>query len=206
MRPEQLYKLARALAGWASEEKVPSLEALALSADLGPKIAAALLAVLEEATLVKWDSTAVFVTVPADEIEAEARKLAGQFATLRSQDARRLDAVAEYAQSKVCRAVFLREYFGEEGSEPCGFCDTCRGSTERPSMFYEPLEAPRNAPRRPLRRTGGQRRPQRDPGGDRGRRRGGRRRGQGRGGRNVEEAPRLAAPGRAPSPRRRRIP
>lgn len=178
VRPEQLYKLARALAGWAGEEKVPTLEALALSADLGVKVAGALLAVLEEATLVKWDASAVFVTVPATEIEAEARKLAGQFATLRSQDARRLDAVAAYAEAQGCRAAFLREYFGEEGLEPCGMCDTCRGSSERPSMFYEPLEAPRNAPRRPGRRPGGgTRRMPRDTSerGGRGRRRGRRR-------------------------------
>ncbi len=180
VRPEQLYKLARALAGWAGEEKAPTLEALALSADLGVRVAAALLAVLEEATLVKWDATAVYVTVPANEIEAEARKLAGQFATLRSQDARRLDAVAAYAEAGGCRAVFLREYFGEEGSEACGMCDTCRGSSERPSVFYEPLEAPRNAPRRPLRRGSGSRRMEpRD--GDRGRRGSGRRRGRGPG-------------------------
>lgn len=190
IRPEQLYKLARALSGWAGEEKVPSLEALALSADLGVKIAGALLAVLEEATLVKWDATAVYVTVPATEIEAEARKLAGQFATLRSQDARRLDSMAGYADAPGCRAVFLREYFGEEGSEPCGMCDTCRGSSERPSMFFEPLEAPRNAPRRPQRGVGGPRRPdQRGRGerghprdaGNRGRQQDGRRRGRGRG-------------------------
>lgn len=152
IRPEQLYKLARALAGWAGEGKVPTLAALALSADLGVKIAGALLAVLEEATLVKWDQTAVYVTVGADEIEAEARKLAGQFETLRSQDARRLDSVAAYAGATGCRAVFLREYFGEEGSDPCGMCDVCRGASERPSVFYEPLEAPRNAPRRGDRR------------------------------------------------------
>ena len=33
VRPEQLYKLGRALAAWATEEKVPSLESLALSAE-----------------------------------------------------------------------------------------------------------------------------------------------------------------------------
>jgi ATP-dependent DNA helicase RecQ len=196
VRPEQLYKLARALAGWAGEGKVPSVEALALSADLGPKIAGALLAVLEEATLVKWDTTAVYVTVPAEEIETEARKLAGQFATLRTQDSRRLDSMTAYAEAGGCRAVFLREYFGEEGSEPCGMCDTCRGSSERPSMFFEPLEAPRNAPRRPQRRPGGPARPERGAReGDRGRRRGRGRHGQGHGpGRGPQEAPRPGAP------------
>jgi len=188
VRPEQLYKLGRALAAWAAEEKVPSLQALALSADLGPKVAGALLAVMEEATLVKWDQSAVFVTVPASELEDEARKLAGQFETLRTQDARRLESVAAYAEHEECRAVFLREYFGEEGSEPCGLCDVCRGSSERPSVFYEPLDTPRNAPRRtPLRRSGGRgrkARTEREPA--RGRTRGGRRRT--RGGRTAASA------------------
>ena len=100
VRPEQLYKLGRALAAWAGEEKIPNLESLALSAELGTRTTGALLALLEEATLVRWDTTAVFVTVPADEIEERSRELAGQFETLRTQDVRRLDAVAAYAMHR----------------------------------------------------------------------------------------------------------
>jgi ATP-dependent DNA helicase RecQ len=46
VRPDQLYKLGRALAAWAGEGRTPNLEALALSAGQGPPCAA-LLAVLE---------------------------------------------------------------------------------------------------------------------------------------------------------------
>jgi ATP-dependent DNA helicase RecQ len=142
-RPEQLYKLGRALAAWAGEEKIPNLESLALSAELGTRTTGALLALLEEATLVRWDTTAVFVTVPADEIEERSRELAGQFETLRTQDARRLDAVAAYATLEDCRASFLREYFGEKEIDGCGMCDRCRGQDDRPESFWEPLAPPK---------------------------------------------------------------
>jgi hypothetical protein len=143
VRPEQLYKLGKALAAWATEEKVPSLESLALSAELGTRTTGALLALLEEATLVRWDTTAVHVTIPADEIEERSRELAGQFETLRTQDARRLDAVAAYATHEDCRASFLREYFGETEIEGCGLCDRCRGQDDRPESFWEPLAPPK---------------------------------------------------------------
>lgn len=154
VRPEQLYKLARALVAWALEEKIPSLQALALSAELGTRTTGALLALMEEATLVKWDQDAVYVIVPPEEFEVSARALAGQFETLRTQDARRLDAVADYAIDATCRATFLREYFGEEGEEPCGLCDGCRGQADRPDSFWEPLAPPKGEERRRRGRSG----------------------------------------------------
>jgi ATP-dependent DNA helicase RecQ len=147
VRPEQLYRLARALSAWATEEKVPSVEALALSAELGSRTTAALLALMEEGTLVKWDPDAVFVTVPPEEFEQRARALAGQFETLRTQDARRLDAVADYAIDAECRSEFLEEYFGEDSEGACGMCDKCRGQADRPNSFWEPLAPPRGEER-----------------------------------------------------------
>jgi ATP-dependent DNA helicase RecQ len=179
VRPEQLYKLARALAAWAKEDKIPSLQALALSAELGTRTTGALLALMEEATLVKWDSEAIYVIVPPDEFEPRARELAGQFETLRTQDARRLDAVADYAIDSVCRATFLREYFGEEGGEACGMCDGCRGQADRPDSFWEPLALPKGEERRRGRgrgrggRPGGNQRRRGQKGRKRGRRSGG---------------------------------
>lgn len=155
VRPEQLYKLSRALTAWAREEKIPSLQALALSAELGTRTTGALLALMEEATLVKWDQEAVYVIVPPEEFEPKARALAGQFETLRTQDARRLDAVADYAIDAPCRANFLREYFGEEGEEPCGLCDGCRGQADRPDSFWEPLAPPKGEERRRRGRSSG---------------------------------------------------
>jgi ATP-dependent DNA helicase RecQ len=193
VRPEQLYKLGTALAAWASEEKVPNLESLALSAELGTRTTGALLALLEEATLVRWDAAAVYVTVPANEIEARSRELAGQFETLRTQDARRLDAVAAYAMHQDCRACFLREYFGESEMDGCGMCDRCRGQEDRPESFWEPLAPPKVAKDRDRKRRstrgrtsrGASRRSEDKPGKEAksGRRRGRRRGSRGRRGR-----------------------
>lgn len=140
VRPDQLYKVGSALAAWAGEERAPSTAALALSASLGPRATQALLAILEEAGLIHLDDGEVEVLVPPDKIEEEARSLAGRFATQRTQDARRLDTVAEYAGSGECRAVFLRRYFGEEGGSPCRICDVCRGVTARAPQIIQPLQ------------------------------------------------------------------
>jgi ATP-dependent DNA helicase RecQ len=142
LRPEQLYRMGEALAAWSGEDKRPSLEALALSAEVGPRVAAALVAKIEEAGLIYWDDKEIGFTDPETDIEEETRKLAGQFETLRTQDGRRLDALGWYAASTECRAAFLCDYFGEEVEGACGLCDICRGSPVRPESFFEPIAPP----------------------------------------------------------------
>jgi len=142
VRPDQLYKLGRALATWAAERKSPTLEALALSSSLGPRVAAALLAVIAEAGIIRSRDSVVEVLTPAKRVESDVWHLARQFETLRTRDAHRLDLVATYAQSRECRAVFLRRYFGEEEGQPCGFCDVCRAREPYPATFWEPLATP----------------------------------------------------------------
>ncbi|MBX3025652.1 ATP-dependent DNA helicase RecQ [bacterium] len=143
VRPDQLYKLGRALAAWAAENRTPQLEALALSAGQGPRITGALLAVLEEAGLVSLaEDGAIHILEPAESVEERSRSLAGQFETLRTQDGRRMDSISEYALTSECRAVLLRRYFGEQDGTPCGLCDICRGRPERPSSFWEPIAQP----------------------------------------------------------------
>jgi ATP-dependent DNA helicase RecQ len=142
VRPDQLYKLGAALAAWAQEGREPNLQALAVSAEQGPRIASALLTKLEEAGLVQIDGDQIRLTGAPETLEQDARALAGQFETLRRQDVRRLDSIGEYAASTECRAVFLRRYFGEPDEEPCRLCDICRGSPERPESFFDPLVRP----------------------------------------------------------------
>ena len=142
VRPDQLYRLASALVAYAGEERVPDLEGLALSAQLSERLVKALLAVLEEAGLVTLDDDTIRITTAASEFEEQARSLAGRFVTLRTQDGRRLDRLAEYADTSLCRAVFLRQYFGETAGEPCGLCDICRDAPERPSTFWQPIARP----------------------------------------------------------------
>ncbi len=147
VRPDQLYKIGEALAAWGGENRTPTLEALSMSAGLGPRIAQALLAILEEAELVRMVDGTIEVLRP-ETIEEESRHLAGQFATLRTQDGRRLDSVAEYVHTPGCRAVMLRRYFGESNDRPCGLCDACRGVAKRPASFYEPVVRPPRRRRR----------------------------------------------------------
>ena len=142
VRPDQLYKLGAALAAWAGEGRTPERGPLALSAGLGPRITDALLAVLAEAEMVRINDKEVEILIEPEHIEEEVRSLAGRFATLRTQDGRRLDTVAQYAFAPECRAVFLRRYFGEGDGEPCGLCDTCRGRHERAASFFEPVLQP----------------------------------------------------------------
>jgi len=229
VRPEQLFRLGHALAAWADEDREPSLEALSLSAEMGPRVAAALLAKVEEAGLAERDDDRVRVQVEADRVATEVRSLAGQFETLRTEDARRLDKVSEYSHTRECRAAFLRGYFGEETGEPCGLCDVCQGRPARPEEFFEPLASPEPLSRR---KRPGRRGERREPGRG-GRKRGGRtarptrkrsekhggkrsarRRGGGRGAVGDEEAPRTGdtdsekpqRPRKARSRRRRRRP
>ncbi|MBW2273635.1 MAG: ATP-dependent DNA helicase RecQ [Deltaproteobacteria bacterium] len=145
IRPDQLYQLGTALAAWAAEGRSPTLEALALSAELGPRITSALLAKMEEAGLVESDDAQVRVLASSQTIEADVRSLAGQFETLKTQDARRLDALQEYARITECRALFLRAYFGEEADAPCGLCDICRGAPTRPESFFAAFKAPESS-------------------------------------------------------------
>jgi len=142
VRPDQLYRLGRALGAWAGEGRSPSLEALAVSAELGPRIVSALLVKLEEAGLVEREDDEIRITVAHDSIEEKARGLAGQFETLRTQDNRRLDALGAYAKTTDCRATFLRSYFGEEDAEPCDLCDNCQERKPRSAGFFAPLRAP----------------------------------------------------------------
>ncbi|MCH2172712.1 RecQ family ATP-dependent DNA helicase [Myxococcota bacterium] len=143
VRPDQLYKIGSALAAWAGEQRMPTLEALALSAELGPRISSALLAKIEEAGLVEILDDGIQINEPTEAIEEDTRSLAGQFETLRTQDGRRLDALNDYSGTDQCRATFLQSYFGEDNSEPCGLCDVCIGGRTRPPTFFAPLEVPK---------------------------------------------------------------
>jgi ATP-dependent DNA helicase RecQ len=153
LRPDQLYRMGSALAAWSDEGKVPGLEALALSAEVGPRVAMALIAKIEEAGLIYFENDEIHIADPSVDLEEATRALAGQFETLRTQDGRRLDALGHYFGTDMCRAQFLSDYFGEDKGEACGLCDICRGSPARPASFF----AAHTAPDRPKRKTGSRR-------------------------------------------------
>jgi ATP-dependent DNA helicase RecQ len=138
IRPDKLVKLASALAAWKEEARAPTLEALAVSADLGARTTEALVALGEEAGLVRWRNGEVELAADPARVEEQLRRLAGKLQTLRSEDARRLDSVEVYAGARECRAQHLRRHFGEMEGEPCGICDVCRGALRRPAEFFAP--------------------------------------------------------------------
>jgi ATP-dependent DNA helicase RecQ len=152
VRPDQLFRVASAVAAWGGEGRTPTLDALALSAGLSERITEALLAVLEEAAIVSLADGTVKVNIPPDQVEDTSRKLAGQFETLRTQDSRRLDSIGDYALNEECRAVVLRRYFGEDDGARCGLCDICRGRPERPETFWDPIAQPEHRKKRRRRR------------------------------------------------------
>jgi ATP-dependent DNA helicase RecQ len=156
IRPDQLYRLGSALAAWAGEGRSPSLQALALSAELSTRVTSALLACIEEAGLISrnGDSGTIEFVDGGRTIATDTRSLAGQFETLRTQDGRRLDTLAQYAAADRCRAAFLQEYFGEPGDEACGLCDICQQRDARPSSFFAPLAVPVDRTQRSGKRRG----------------------------------------------------
>jgi ATP-dependent DNA helicase RecQ len=124
-----LARLEAALAAWASEQRAPTVAALAYSAGVPARIGEALLSDLEQAGLVERDEEGrVTVVVPLDTFRAGARDLVAKLKTFRYEGERRLRTVADYAQSEECRSVFLRRYFGEDEPPRCGTCDRCRAS------------------------------------------------------------------------------
>jgi ATP-dependent DNA helicase RecQ len=128
---QQLRKVAQALAAWASEDKPVASKDLAFSARVPASTCRALCAQLEEAQLIGLDEDRRYVARVAPEaLRQGAEDLAARFETERREDARRLRAVREYAETEECRSVFIRRWFGEEAPPRCGKCDRCRAQKE----------------------------------------------------------------------------
>ena len=122
-----LDRLEAALTAWTGEERAPTPETLAYSAGVPERICEVLLSDLEEAGLIERDQEdGIRIAVPPDSFKAGVRDLVTKLKTFRYEGERRLRLLADYAQSKECRSVFLRRYFGEDHPPSCGTCDRCR--------------------------------------------------------------------------------
>jgi ATP-dependent DNA helicase RecQ len=65
---------------------------------------------------------------------AEAATLAEAASERRERIERsRLDVMRGYAETRDCRRRVILHYFGDDLTEPCGHCDTCRAGTARTS-------------------------------------------------------------------------
>ena len=80
-----------------------------------------LLSDLEQAGLIERDQNGgIAIVVPPETFGMGVGDLVAKLKTFRYEGERRLRLIADYAQSKECRSVFLRRYFGEEHPPRCG--------------------------------------------------------------------------------------
>jgi ATP-dependent DNA helicase RecQ len=146
LSPQLLGRFGRALAAWAGEERDANIEELALSAGVSQRAATSLVTTLVEAGICeRVDGGRVHPTVPLETLVERVGTLRSRFEVLRREDARRLQAVVEFARATECRSVAIRQYFGDDDTTPCGRCDICRTQGLM-------------APQRPQRRRGNRRR------------------------------------------------
>ncbi|HEY8519843.1 MAG TPA: RecQ family ATP-dependent DNA helicase [Gammaproteobacteria bacterium] len=126
-RQDQLRRVAAALQAWANERRTVNVADLADSAAVPATAARSLCARLEEIGLVEQTAAREWrIKAGPEEFAAGAEDLARRLDVERLADERRLAAVRDYAESRECRSVFLRRYFGEQDPPRCGTCDRCR--------------------------------------------------------------------------------
>jgi ATP-dependent DNA helicase RecQ len=122
-----LERLEDALTAWTSEQRAPTPETLAYSAGVPARICEVLVSDLQEAGLIERDQEGgINIVVPPQSFKDGVRDLVAKLKTFRYEGERRLRLLPDYAQSKECRSVFLRRYFGEGHPPRCGTCDRCR--------------------------------------------------------------------------------
>ena len=85
-----------------------------------------LLSDLEQAGLIeRGQNGGITIVVPPETFGVGVGDLVAKLKNFRYEGERRVRLIADYAQSKECRSVFLRRYFGEEHPPRCGTCDRC---------------------------------------------------------------------------------
>ena len=123
----QLRSLGDALAAWGEADRAVAAKDLALSAQVPLTACRALCNQLEEAGLIVRDADRkLSVVVDTKTLMVALEELTRRFATAQHEDTRRLNAIADYADTRECRSVFIRRWFGETDPPKCGKCDRCR--------------------------------------------------------------------------------
>jgi ATP-dependent DNA helicase RecQ len=154
-----LERLEAALTAWKDEKRAPTADTLAYSAGVPARICEVLLSDLEEAGSVERDQDgSIAIVVPPEAFKTGVRDLVTKLKIFRYEGERRLRLIADYANSKECRSVFIRRYFGEEYPPRCGTCDRCRadrGVAEQasPAPKTRSGKGPRGRRQPPARRT-----------------------------------------------------
>ena len=123
----QLESLGNALAAWADAGRGVTVKDLALSAQVPATPCRALCNQLEEAgLLMRGAERKLCVRVDTETLHETVAELARSFKTVQREDMRRINAIADYAGTDICRSVFVRRWFGESDPPECGKCDRCR--------------------------------------------------------------------------------
>jgi ATP-dependent DNA helicase RecQ len=129
--PVQLRKVAATLLAFAQEKRPAPIKDLSVSAGVSQTAARSICAQLEGLGLTEHQKGKGWrVLAGVTEFRRGIKTLAGQLDTLQREDDKRLQAVAEYANTTECRSVFLRRYFGEPDPPACGRCDRCRAAAK----------------------------------------------------------------------------
>jgi ATP-dependent DNA helicase RecQ len=144
-RPQHLLDLSRALEAAALEGKPLTVEALALSSGQSRRTMERLTALLSDAGLIDKVAGTVRPSASITELAEACRSLSARLEALRVADARRLEAVTDYAEANTCRYEALSRAFGS--TEPrCGRCSVCAPRPfDRANRDADPVPARRPA-------------------------------------------------------------
>ncbi|MEM7541271.1 MAG: RecQ family ATP-dependent DNA helicase [Pseudomonadota bacterium] len=130
----QLERLGEAMTAWTDSGEEVSVEDLAFSAAVQTSSCRALCHRLEEAGLLETTGRdKLKITVPTETLMEGVRELAEQFQVVQRGDLRRLNQMAEYAESTNCRSEFINHCFVDDDIPPCGRCDRCKLLNQLPT-------------------------------------------------------------------------
>jgi ATP-dependent DNA helicase RecQ len=119
--------VADALYAWSDTGREVVVKDLATSIGIGEKRVRVILSVLEAMGVAQEGKQGHWEGVEPRPTREQLDEAAAVFDARRVSDRRRLDSMIGYVNTKVCRALHLRQYFGELDAQPCGRCDVCRG-------------------------------------------------------------------------------
>ena len=126
----QIRKVVAGLAAWTKEDKPVDAAVLAMSTEVGVTRTKAILEGLRDAGLVA-EHEATFRLIGDPGVDA-VKLLSMKNEERKTTDRRRLDTIVEYADAReTCRVVFIRRYFEELETAPCGRCDICQPKLRR---------------------------------------------------------------------------
>ena len=126
----QIRKVVAGLAAWTKEDKPVDAAVLAMSTEVGVTRTKAILEGLRDAGLVA-EHEATFRLIGDPGVDA-VKLLSMKNEERKTTDRRRLDTIVEYAgATETCRVVFIRRYFEELETAPCGRCDICQPKLRR---------------------------------------------------------------------------